>query len=670
MCLHSGTASGATVLPSPSELVPRKSPPIWQVMFWTPLEVLLVATTLAIGFTAMTLPTRLDLPVPGKLATVVQGVLVLLHSLCEGPRLQVLPLYVPALLLAINATEVFGASTAWIVTMGVLTLSLASCSLLLCYKMPRLLPIGTRGPYAVAIATEHIRTVVAGKDATAEPPVEELWPLEVMAQVFYPVEKTCTAKLPWFPSTIKRFRRSLVPAWGDAKRLPFGLTQAGVVGAAIILGSSASLHPNSTPPLEALVSSSFFSLVASARTWAVAAASALCSACVVSDVRVGRSRSAYKARYLGQEQAKSVAKFAHMPGWLTAHLSRFDGPGYEAGHFLAPGVPCFPAAALAPGESKRPLVIFSHGLGGNRGLYSALAAEMASCGYVVVSIEHNDGSSCSTVFPDGRMPPACVAAPNTKHIGAAENRGFRLAQLKRRGREVRLVRAHLAKLARGDESDFEACRRVALGGIIDVKRPAYVGHSFGGATILQVLSDEAKSSGNVEESGYSMAFIMDGWPFPLSEEARHQKIAVPVIFVTTDTFLGKEGQATEDRLVENAVGMVRDGANDLAIQLRVKDAEHNNFSDAALFAPDIMRSLKTAGKMDGTTFMDQVLRLTLCALEVFLRRRTEQGDAVKTPPPSDISSALLGLDLAENFPEAWVRRGGAGGVLPWMEMHE
>lgn len=51
----------------------------------------------------------------------------------------------------------------------------------------------------------------------------------------------------------------------------------------------------------------------------------------------------------------------------------------KSGHFLAPGVPCFPAAALAPGESKRPLVIFSHGLGGNRGLYSALAAEMASC---------------------------------------------------------------------------------------------------------------------------------------------------------------------------------------------------------------------------------------------------------------------------------------------------
>ena len=52
-----------------------------------------------------------------------------------------------------------------------------------CYKMPRLLPIGARGPFAVAIATEHVRTAVAGKGASTEPQAEELWPLEVMAQV-------------------------------------------------------------------------------------------------------------------------------------------------------------------------------------------------------------------------------------------------------------------------------------------------------------------------------------------------------------------------------------------------------------------------------------------------------------------------------------------------------
>lgn len=47
--------------------------------------------------------------------------------------------------------------------------------------MPRMLPIGGRGPYAVGIATEHIRAPVATSSE------EELWPLELMAQVsFFP----------------------------------------------------------------------------------------------------------------------------------------------------------------------------------------------------------------------------------------------------------------------------------------------------------------------------------------------------------------------------------------------------------------------------------------------------------------------------------------------------
>lgn len=60
----------------------------------------------------------------------------------------------------------------------------------------------------------------------------------------------------------------------------------------------------------------------------------------------------------------------------------------------------------------------------------------------------------------------------------------------------------------------------------------------------------------------------------------------------------------------------------------------------------------------------QITRLELCALEVFLRRRTESGDADKTSPPSELSAVLLGSDLADVFPEARVERVSAGGVLP------
>lgn len=45
-----------------------------------------------------------------------------------------------------------------------------------------------------------------------------------------------------------------------------------------------------------------------------------------------------------------------------------------------------------------------------------------------------------------------------------------------------------------------------------------------------------------------------------------------MVFITTDGFLGDQGKKNEECLVDNAVRMVREGANDLALQLRVKDA--------------------------------------------------------------------------------------------------
>jgi platelet-activating factor acetylhydrolase len=45
------------------------------------------------------------------------------------------------------------------------------------------------------------------------------------------------------------------------------------------------------------------------------------------------------------------------------------------------------------GLAKMQPVIFSHGLTGQRNTYSALFMEMASCGYCVFSISHNDRSA-------------------------------------------------------------------------------------------------------------------------------------------------------------------------------------------------------------------------------------------------------------------------------------
>lgn len=70
----------------------------------------------------------------------------------------------------------------------------------------------------------------------------------------------------------------------------------GMAGASILLGLEGSLLPDSPPSVGDLLQLSFASLVASAHAWILAGALATYLVCLLTDLRVGSSRSAYKTR--------------------------------------------------------------------------------------------------------------------------------------------------------------------------------------------------------------------------------------------------------------------------------------------------------------------------------------------------------------------------------------
>ncbi|KAF8544336.1 platelet-activating factor acetylhydrolase, isoform II-domain-containing protein [Trichophaea hybrida] len=194
-------------------------------------------------------------------------------------------------------------------------------------------------------------------------------------------------------------------------------------------------------------------------------------------------------------------------------------------HIALPAISLVP---LIPSNSdfKFPTIIFSHGLGGTRLAYSHLCGSLASYGNIVIAPEHRDGSAPVTFIKPGSKPEAkvkgpkpgsdepgissCSAAPspsrvqvdytNYPHQISDETANGRNRQLEVRLWELSVVYAALTQLDLGHipagTSMFDAdttSRDSLLSAFrekFDIREPGrliWVGHSFGSATMIQMM---------------------------------------------------------------------------------------------------------------------------------------------------------------------------------------
>jgi predicted dienelactone hydrolase len=132
----------------------------------------------------------------------------------------------------------------------------------------------------------------------------------------------------------------------------------------------------------------------------------------------------------------------------------------------------------AAGRGRLPVVLFSHGFGATRFGSTALLSDLASRGFVVVALHHTYGSRI-TVFPDG------TAVEWREEPWAAGDAFLRNAQ--EWVRDAVDTLDLLGDLERGAAGGA----RFPLAGRLDLRRLAYVGHSYGGfAAILTARRDQ------------------------------------------------------------------------------------------------------------------------------------------------------------------------------------
>ncbi|KAL4076150.1 platelet-activating factor acetylhydrolase [Scleroderma citrinum] len=205
-------------------------------------------------------------------------------------------------------------------------------------------------------------------------------------------------------------------------------------------------------------------------------------------------------------------------------------------------------------SSPWPLVIFSHGLRGSRTAYSQLCTRIASSGRVVLAIEHRDGSGHACVPSHGdpilyiRKPD--LSWPSGQQVDEHTMMSFHREQLAFRRREVYYTfgamrdlvlegrqKAGELQAVDGASIDWSSWSNGSQKKFIECDEDVVlVGHSFGGATVLSILTNNPPESECLIP--VHRALILDPWfeALPLPDLHFIDKAPPRVFIINSEQF--------------------------------------------------------------------------------------------------------------------------------------
>jgi hypothetical protein len=148
-------------------------------------------------------------------------------------------------------------------------------------------------------------------------------------------------------------------------------------------------------------------------------------------------------------------------------------------------------APVAAGVGDHPVVLYSPGLGSLRAFGTVLVEELASRGYVVVTIDHTHETVVE--LPGGRVVPAVDLPRSAADLQVA---------IDARVADVRLVLDRLELLDRGHARDAGGRGLPdGLAGHLDLGRVGAFGHSFGGFTAGETMVGDRRLAAGANLDG-------------------------------------------------------------------------------------------------------------------------------------------------------------------------
>lgn len=314
-----------------------------------------------------------------------------------------------------------------------------------------------------------------------------------------------------------------------------------------------------------------------------------------------------------REYFSGLADFMKLNRTLTVHIFN-----YLFGSFKIPAAPDAPLKA----SEKYPVVIFSHGLGAFRTLYSTICVELASQGFIVASVEHRDLSASATYY--------CREAAETEAMALKSNTlqqwmYYRALQqgekeFPLRNQQVQ-VRAKECVDALDTLAEINAGKQVtndlqtgfdwkSLENSMDLSKVSVIGHSFGGATVIQALSQDEK---------FKCGVALDTWMLPVDDETI-PKVQQPIFFINSERFQWPSNINRMKKLDSDTVERK---------MITIRGTVHQSFPDFTFMTGNLIgKWMKLKGEIDPHVAMDLSNQATLAFLQrhLGLKKNFNQWD--------------------------------------------
>ncbi|MDT0448653.1 alpha/beta hydrolase family protein [Streptomyces hesseae] len=285
----------------------------------------------------------------------------------------------------------------------------------------------------------------------------------------------------------------------------------------------------------------------------------------------------YPAAHAGWRTAPRTAP--HMERRAAAHFGSPGGSGH-LGYRVPAGAVDWAATATharvdapaARGTGVRPVVLYSAGLGDPRTWNTSLVEDLASRGYVVVTVDHTYDSS-EVALPGGRLAPSVLP-------GLAAKRGTNPGKVLRKAMKARVDDTRFVLDRLGDRQHRLALPH-GLAAAMDLRHVGMVGQSAGGFTAVQAMHDDRRIRAAVNMDG-TMEF-----PGPKGmSSASRDGVDRPFLLMGTDAAdSGEYGRQPSWK----ALWQHSRGSGGWRGDVTLTGSEHGAYTDAAALLPQLAR---------------------------------------------------------------------------------